>query len=341
MAPRNIAWLIVFVGSVPGMAQALETDQFLVWGVELEDSAPAINAFLNAELQRALDAINSDTGNIHYCEEIPLEYFRHVFLGLRGSRLVRTWLKESDEVQLYPERDMSAGTYREISIYRERAFPYFLPLARTLRAGDVYFGVDKFGHFFGYGRRYYKKWQRLLRQGIPEEEAVDRVIDWGIFQERSFVGLLTDGVFSHADLEANYQGFRLAQDFCGWDDPIVRKEGREWVINRAIDFREYVTPDFDESYNMSHYWGRRRTHTLSAINEKYEEMRLTPMVRARFQRYGRYAPSRSKEYIDAYFRERGEHPQTVQWERAFHPEEGTDEVGTEWQLAVLLRRIFE
>ncbi len=229
-----------------------ETDQYLALDAEIVDSADAVNAYLNRTLEVFLD--RPSVGRLE-CRQIPPRFFRYLFRGLPASRLQK-FLKSDAAIDLFPD-GLGYREHLRKSIYRKPLFPYVLPLSPTIRIGEIRFGLDKFGHIFGFGRSYYKRYIRKRERGVGEEEALRAVILRGLHFERFFVGGVADGVFSYGDLEANYQGLRLARDFCEGERPIVKKVGGRWRPARGIDLRGVVTPLFDESYNNNHYPGQR------------------------------------------------------------------------------------
>lgn len=290
---------------------ALETDQFLVWDLELADAAPAVNRYFNQQIREFLDRQNARQDPIDSPQELTNKLFFYLFNGLHSSRL-RAWLHSSPEIDVYPPRDVKYAEHLRMSIYDMRSFPYILPLSRTMRVGDVYLGTDKFGHMFGFGRRSFKRYLRDREEGIPEEEAVRRTIMHGYFMERYLVGNVMDGIFSYADLEANYQGMMMARAFCEGDDAYFKRVDGKWVMTRPFDIRPFITPDFDESYNRSRYMGLRKFNVLRVLRAEICPKLSSPTVRARFARYRQWPPSRCRQVIDAYYRERGEDPRAEQ-----------------------------
>lgn len=292
-------------------ASAAETDQFLTWEIELGDCSDLYNVFLNDEIQEFLDRINRRSRPASCPRELTRELYLYFFQGLHSSR-VRAYLRNSDAVDRYPGDEISPFRYQRMSIHRGFAFPYILPMARTIRMGEVYFGIDKIGHFFGFGRRYFQRYWRHIDEGMEEEAAMERVVRWGIHHEENMVGKLVDGIFSHGDLEANFQGFLMARTiFCGPEPHIVNEDGF-WRLARPVDILPYITPDLDESYNTSHYWAMRKRTVLPILKAEYCDKRDGPIVRARFERYAEWKPSFSKQVIKRYFEERGRNPQREQ-----------------------------
>ena len=82
-------------------------------------------------------------------------------------------------------------------------------------------------------------------------EAQRRAIHHGIVTEKTILGRATSGVFSTADLEANYHGMRFFEGLCASDDPMLVAGDDGWRLDRPFDFRDHVTPEWDESWQPS------------------------------------------------------------------------------------------
>ncbi|HOV31942.1 MAG TPA: hypothetical protein PLX23_01100 [Candidatus Hydrogenedens sp.] len=294
------------------IAFSAETDQYLTWGIELKDSADETNHYFNETLSNYLERVNNRAKPIEDPKELTADVYYHFFQFLGWSRF-RTYIRHDPDIQKYPDLSVGKQKYLRESIHYGFAFPYFfMPMARTLRVGDVYFGTDKICHFFGYGRRYYQRYCRHIREGYSKEEAMRKVVMWGIVHEDNMVGKLVCGVFSHGDLEANFQGFCLARDLCGGSPPYIERIDGKWQLVRPVDLRKYITPGFDESYNNCHFWAMRKRVVLNILEKKYCEKLNSPEVQKRFEQYKKYEPSFSQKVIQEYFEKRGKNPQKEQ-----------------------------
>ncbi|GMU94188.1 MAG: hypothetical protein AMXMBFR4_32460 [Candidatus Hydrogenedentota bacterium] len=277
-------------------AISLETDQYLVWEVELNDSADAFNRYLNGEIETFLERQNARRDPTTSAEELTLQLYYYLFNGLHSSRL-RHWLHTSPEVDRYPPNSVRYAEHLRMSVFNMRSFPFILPMSRTIRLGDVYLGIDKMGHFFGFGRRSFRHYLKLREDGLIEGEAIEQTILRGYFMERYFVGNVMDGVFSYADLEANFQGMVMARAFCEGEDAYFRRMNGKWVLTRPVDIRLFITPYFDESYNRSHYIGRRKRHVIREIQEKVCPKLQSPLVQQRFEHYRQWPPSYCQQVV--------------------------------------------
>lgn len=305
----RVAWLVVIAIVVTAMtagprtASASETDQFLVWGVEIADGSEQLNRFVNQEFESALARLNRG-GGPQACNKVPGRLYRRAFSSLFSSRL-RRFVATSD-VEWYPRRDVSYWQYRAQSVFRRSVFSFFIPMARTVRIGDVYLGVDKLAHMFGIGRRYHVKFQRLRRRGLTPEEAQRATIIWGFSMELYFLGGYAEGIVSHADLEANFQGLRLARDMCEGEDPLLVRGDDGWRFARPIDLRDYVNPGFDESYNSNHYFNYQWRVVEPILVEEYCPRYASEDVQRRLARYREIdAGSVSREILADYYQQQG------------------------------------
>ncbi len=307
--PVALAAVLVVSATRPGAVSAAETDQFLAWDVELADSSEQLNLFVNQEFERALARLNR-RGRARSCEQVPGRLYRRAFSSLLSSRL-RRFIEKSD-IEWYPQRGISQWEYRARSVFRHSVFSFFLPMDRTVRIGDVYLGVDKLAHMFGIGRRYYVRHQRLRRRGLAPEEAQLKTIVWGLGRERIFLGGYMEGIVSHADLEANFQGLRLAREMCTGADPYLVRGDDGWRFARPIDLRDYVNPGFDESYNSNHYFRFQWWVVKPILIKEYCPRFTTEKVQRRMAKYRRIDPgSLSREVIARQYEQQGHKSQRL------------------------------
>lgn len=296
---RGLAWAALLC--VSAAAWAGETDQYMTWDVTLQDSSTALNAWLNDEAEAFLDRVNRRSRPPADSGAVTIDFYQYLFQGLHASR-IRRWLKNAETVDRYPGDELSDWAYQRESIFRRPAFPFILPMAQTVRIGEVYLGIDKIGHMFGFGRRYFQIYQRHRAAGLDHDAAVERVLTWGIQHEASVVGRVVDGIFSRADLEANYQGFRLALALGAGDAPRFHRVGKVWTLRGPLDLRDYVTPDFDESFNTSDYAPWRARRVVPVLEALYGDA----PVPARFAAYrAGYVPSPSQRFVEAQARQKG------------------------------------
>lgn len=139
----------------------------------------------------------------------------------------------------------------------------------TLKAYGVYFGSDKLSHFHHMGKYYYDTYQYHLRRGVAPDEARRRVIAEysgdGPLSENGVLGVLATGVYSNADLVANYTGFKFLLNLTEpvmlkgrTVPPLVVREGVFWRLDERVRpesgwFGDFVSDHWNEALNPSLY----------------------------------------------------------------------------------------
>jgi hypothetical protein len=293
----------------PDSAWGFETDQYLTWSVELQDSSPALNQFVNLRFERVLERLNRKPRSLE-CQEVSRLLYQDLVGTLLTNRL-RGFLHDSADIDRFPDNQVSYWQYRRQSVFRRKAFPMLLPMSRTVRVGDVYLGTDKLGHFFAFGRRYYKRFVAARRRGESEQDALRNAVLWGLRMERTMVGGWADGIVSHADLEANYQGMALARAMCEGTAPLLeRQDSGDYRLRAAIDLRDWITPNLDESWNGNHYMYYRWRLVRPILQAEVCPRSSESVVQARFERYREIAhDSPSMEIIEQFYSDWGRRPQ--------------------------------
>jgi len=281
--------LILLVAALPaGTSSALETDQYLAWGRPLADSTPVLNAWFNlrlGEIVREANAGARPPGPWHMTVAMERALRKAVVFHAPDD-----YAENSPLVHRIPGTAGEKLRYWSLSIYGDSpplTPARLMPLASTVQAGGVRFGLDKLAHFVSVGWLYYKDLHRLRQRGIPEDEAIGIVIRRGINSElHLLLGYRVSGVFSIPDLEADYQGMLFYRDLCSGPDPILGLRNGRWVIRRPIDLRRYIGPEWDESYEpmliSSGRWKSIRPR-LAAMCPRLD----SPWLKALWERYGR------------------------------------------------------
>ncbi len=201
---------LVFITLSP-VVFALETDNYLSWGLDLKDSSEAINSFMAKQIEEALAKSNEKAGP-QTCENVTFEIAKK-FKTTPTSKSLETFVNESlDTVNIFPKNPY----YLEQSILRNssRFYLKYSGLSPNLQMNGIYFGADKLSHFASTGRRYLKHYLKKIRKGYSEEEAMQSMIRFGLLNEETVLGIWPSGVFSYGDMEANYQGFVFYKKLC-------------------------------------------------------------------------------------------------------------------------------
>ncbi|MEO6656252.1 MAG: hypothetical protein ABIO36_09245 [Pyrinomonadaceae bacterium] len=235
MKPQTfICLLLCFIFVIqPVTAPAFETDQYNLPPVPLADIGDEVSEYVEASLATAVDKVNADITKRQKClDAIPP---RPKGCGLTESeRKTLALLRSNDAVayelfKLLGHGDLFTTKFgnwmrshkfrgqpdRYKTSYGESIFILnptdYLTLSATVRLFGVEFGIDKLDHFFQQGHKYYKIEMDAVAEGNTQAHAENKAIKWGQWSERTYYGLLASGVYSNADLYANYAGMRFYQ----------------------------------------------------------------------------------------------------------------------------------
>jgi hypothetical protein len=227
----------------PRFCSAYETDQFSGRLKPIEDSTPALNQRVNQTIEemvaewrgprddlKVVYRIYSDIGGKHWVDKIE------------------RWAMESEQVErLQPSRYDSI--YAGHPIWATRVAKLF-GVGPTIKLNGVLIGSDKLGHFLSQGRKFYKRYLRYLDEAKAAEHSA--------YTERAIFGQMTTGVYSNADLVANYEGYMFYRSLFE-DDVIAGKpailawESDRWVIQRKFTWADHVNEYWDEALNINHF----------------------------------------------------------------------------------------
>lgn len=227
----------------PAPAPAYETDQYTARRESIDDSTEILNRRVN----RALEEIVA--GWRHGRDERRLAGRIYRRLGGRHwvDKVERFAMRSAAVDQVDLER--AESIYAGVSPISGRVI-FFFGLGPTIRLADTLVGTDKLGHFFSQGWKYYRRHRRGKDEGA--------VIGLGLRNETWIFGRVTTGVFSNADLVANYEGYLfyrgLFEDGIVAGKPaMVRWQGHGARLTRAFDWRDHVNAYWDEALNPNAY----------------------------------------------------------------------------------------
>jgi hypothetical protein len=279
---------------------ALETDNYLAWEIELEDSSQKINQYLEEQIQIGLSEANAKK-DFQSCFDVTKKIASRFKAKFVHDNPVEKWLRLNlEHGQYYPD----TMNYVLSSIYRS-PYRFYIPkfgLAQNIKVNHIYFGMDKLTHFTWTARNYFLIFIKEIKNQKSESEATQAAIQFGFLDELTLHGFWASGVYSYADLEANYQGLLFYKNFCfsGKDNYLKLNEKEKWELVRLPRIEEYVSPKWDESYNLSYYLPENWTKIAPSLATKYCSLRHAPKVVQRFNYYRNFKPkSFSENYIDS------------------------------------------
>jgi hypothetical protein len=230
------------------------------------------------------------------------------FLGPKGYDL-DTQLRELLADRGY-SLSLNDSIYRDIN-YIEGFSLNIKELSDVVNVSGNLVGLDKFGHFFAEGWQYFALTQQ-------DGNSLEQAMEWGREQENGKYGYATTGIFSFADLVANFNGWRFWNRVLGdHDDPLLGIVGnlleepyvtcsiqvvasarylkivKAWEFNKKIDMSVYVDGAWDEGNNCNSYADPVIEEKVSARIQEVDPQFHCPVMpqacRQAGDTYGRYA----------------------------------------------------
>ena len=258
----------------------------------MEDSLPKVSAEVDLRVRESVRSMNQ-TG----ARECDWDRFTDEV----GSRLRRPVYGQIEYFIKHASGLARSEIEFERSVYQHLPLPSFAAIlagtvigigfAPAIHHDGLSIGADKFGHFMDEGYFYYLI---VHRAGRP----VDDALKFGIKTEETFNGLWTSGIFSHADLAANYDGLQFWTDVLGTPTDRARSKyvgcsAGVWASKMAVDLAPYVSPAWDEAINCNRY---RSAAIEMAVDRSLRELE----ARERRNFHCPVAPDRIAEMIVHY-----------------------------------------
>ena len=208
---------------------AAEIDSVTPRKLKLDNSLAIINTIFNQRMQEAIQKANAQQDDIEdnyededieesenrFCDEEALysELRKAIYQSYTAS-----WGLKGYDLDLQLRRLLSRQSYSlslNDSIYRDidylEGFSLNMKeLSDVVNINGHLIGLDKIGHFFAEGWQYFELTEF-------ENQNIEQALDWGKRQEAGKFGYSTTGIFSFADLIANFNGWRF------WNKVLLRR----------------------------------------------------------------------------------------------------------------------
>ena len=234
--------LLVLLLVFSSHAGAYESDQYTNRTQDISDSLELMDGAVNKAIQDILARKNPPRTKSKYAKAIYFEIG-----GLYWADKIERWAAKSLEVEKY-EQTRRDSVYKGMPFWATRV-NFIFGVGRSFRVNGVMVGSDKFGHFVSQGYKYYL---RELRG-----ESREKLLRKGWFAERWIYGELTTGLFSNADIVANYEGWRFYQslfkdDVVTGKTAIMKLDRGIYVQQRPFSFADHINDYWDEALNPSY-----------------------------------------------------------------------------------------
>jgi hypothetical protein len=260
---------------------AFETDQYNLPPQPLGDIGDELSEYVEQNIKKAVDKINAEIIRRQACLENLAVKRKSPNCGSAEKERARLAFLRSEEAivrEIY--NPLGGGIFpftrsaTWVETHHFRATPalyktnylnsiYFtvptsyLTISPTVKVYGAQFGTDKIAHFFQQGYTYYKISERAASKGSKPDEAVRKAILWGQKTERTYYGTMVSGVYSNADLAANYVGMLfyqgLTRELKIKDEtraPVLLLNNGIWIFNSSFNSRELlIKPFFTDHLN--------------------------------------------------------------------------------------------
>jgi hypothetical protein len=256
--------VLFLFGASPALCS--EDDHFSSRGFNVEDSGPQVDKLIGEALVRALKNLNQVSGKA--CDEVELYDMIYAELGGLTITEVESLLENAKNIPAKPQTTLKDSPYTPMAAVGLNPTGKTC-CSRIYKIYGVEAGSDKIGHFFsdayqgfylgvlkyegkrssaGYARKIIEKYQ--LHTEKKSEEAVLEISDE---QERGLWGLQGTGIYSYADIAANFDGYKFWSSLARGKDPYFSCNKGLWKQARSFSLKEYVSSAWDESVNCSDY----------------------------------------------------------------------------------------
>jgi len=290
--------LLSFLSLCP-QVQALETDQFTLPPRPLVDSGPVLSRRIFYLLRYIVRQANNEFGTIPDSERLNERFpanrlFQTLGKGLPESAVER-WLRIED----FPRKPMRYNVPFWNSIYSRVFSPLpfsFVRLAPTINLFGILLGNDKTGHLFQQGHEYYLIKLNGEIVGKSNEQIREDAVAFGVRQERGTYGTALDGVFSNADLAANYAGMKFYESLTRpvtvgalTVGPMLLQRNGRWEMAAGLDADRLIEPFISEHMNEA----------LNPSRYAFNRERIRKAVRDRCPEWHKRYPALTHEVFQA------------------------------------------
>jgi len=277
-------------------AVALETDQFTVPPKPLADYGPKLsqrvadeirvvvddaNATRAKELREAAKARSRGSQRAHlekaYAVVSQPVLAKAIYDAISGGNPyenhVESWVRNrANETDDALELNVGQSIYGPNPFERPIALSF---LAGTVRLHGEYVGTDKVGHFGQQGYEYYEQYLAARLAGKDEAEATQVAVAYGVAQEKGWFGEMICGIYSNADLAANYSGllfYRNVMEPIYLGDvtlpPMIVWDGDKLKLSPQVNselLKPFITDHWNEAKNPCRYNGYWRPYMRERI----------------------------------------------------------------------------
>lgn len=315
----TVSWLLC----VPAWTSpAAEIDTISLHDIALPDSRDRLNDIINQRLEEGVENANKRQTNVEIfissdpCdpEILYTELRKAIFQSITAAWGLKGYGLDKQLRELLAENShalaLEDSIYRDID-YIEGLSLNLKELSDIVNINGYMVGLDKIGHFFAEGYRYF---EIVNVNGASPEDG----LEWGKEKESGLFGYATTGIFSFADLTANFDGYRfwnrillergdplknilerifdspyVSCDFQFFESLKNWRHTKRWTIKKSFDIADYIDGAWDEAHNCNSYATpaieEKVTARIKQIDPDYSCPAVPEICVAAKQKYGDFA----------------------------------------------------
>lgn len=260
-----------------GSTFSAEIDQFTPRFQKVSDAKDNVNEKINSYIQKSIEDLNNDAKGCRedkLYKELRKYIHNHVFGQITDDIEADSTIEKIDltpKDSIYKEWSMWDG----LVLGMPGAENSGMAMSPLLNINGTIIGLDKIEHLFERGFVYFE-------DHYQENEEVEDVLLSGVFTEKVIFGgkKWGTGVFSYADLAANFNGMRFWNDVLGKNrdilarkmGPYIKCENNSWKQIQKVDISNYIDPSFDESINCSTFSSEG---SLQKVKNELEKLNIS------------------------------------------------------------------
>ena len=255
-------FLMLFLSLNTFEGYASETDQFYGKLTPLKDSQLIINTFINRALEKSIQIYRSQYPNPpsstcwntdkngangpSICLEAVIfaKILNHFLSGNEINGALEVFLTQSPAVDRnHPLFEIYTGsTFAESRLNSMVELINFDQAKPTINVGNIYLGIDKLDHFVSEGYKYFEAIHST-------HKSRSSVLRGGESWEFNIYGFFASGVYSNADLVANYMGLIFYENV--FAQYLTLNGNNKLILNKSFQIAPYLSQAMDESLNVN------------------------------------------------------------------------------------------
>lgn len=286
MIVRLIFTSLLFLSLLATKSYSAEVDHFSLSHLDVADSTQIIEMEINRLMAHAIERANSPIKKVmpkHSSGRFPKrpgcnEPRLYKQLKWQLARPVvgqlETFAEESENISKrripFPK-----SIYQDFFWQESPSLVLSQRMAAIIKINNIEIGTDKLGHFFTEGLSYFDLTEKLTTD-------INLGLHFGRWTESLYFGAQTTGVYSYADLTANFNGLRYWNKILAkQQDPLTHNtvspyiscQNKKWVIVEEFSFKPYIDLAWNERINCSLYRNQQllekaKRHQLACLTNR-------------------------------------------------------------------------